>query len=286
MRALGRSLLIPAGLALAGGILLLLSGAGSSPPGLVGYTFQAINANPLLLNNHGNIVFAQNVSDGVTVKPCWWSWSAENGLRLFYDPADIWTLPLGATTLPAQSLINGGSIQSGDTGAMMFGNNGEFTATLIANTSEPSARGCAIMKGHVGSLAGKPTSVPVVGGVPHNMFLDVGPTYGNQFYFILATGLGTRPGFPHPLNFGITVPMNFDPTWTTISQAFVNTALWTNTLFVTDATGKPLGAPAISFNMPPGFPGFLGTTLKHSALLFDGALVGTYATEPTTCYLY
>ena len=41
LRALGRSLLWPAGAALAVGVVLLAAGAGSSPPGLVGYTFAA-----------------------------------------------------------------------------------------------------------------------------------------------------------------------------------------------------------------------------------------------------
>src|SRR6186713_774053 len=41
LRAVGRSLLWPAGTALVVGILLLLAGAGSSPAGLVGYTFAA-----------------------------------------------------------------------------------------------------------------------------------------------------------------------------------------------------------------------------------------------------
>jgi cytochrome c-type biogenesis protein CcmF len=41
LRALGRSLLWPAGTALVVGILLLLGGAGTSPAGLVGYTFGA-----------------------------------------------------------------------------------------------------------------------------------------------------------------------------------------------------------------------------------------------------
>src|SRR3954452_9792313 len=39
MRALGRSLVVPGALALAAGIVLLLAGAGSSPAGLIGYTF-------------------------------------------------------------------------------------------------------------------------------------------------------------------------------------------------------------------------------------------------------
>jgi cytochrome c-type biogenesis protein CcmF len=39
VRALGRSLIVPAALALAAGIALLLAGAGSNPAGLVGYSF-------------------------------------------------------------------------------------------------------------------------------------------------------------------------------------------------------------------------------------------------------
>jgi len=41
LRALGRSLIWPACVAVAVGLVLLLGGAGSSPPGLVGYTFAA-----------------------------------------------------------------------------------------------------------------------------------------------------------------------------------------------------------------------------------------------------
>jgi cytochrome c-type biogenesis protein CcmF len=41
LRALGESLLWPAGVALATGVLLLVAGAGSNPAGLVGYTFGA-----------------------------------------------------------------------------------------------------------------------------------------------------------------------------------------------------------------------------------------------------
>jgi hypothetical protein len=79
------------------------------------------------------------------------------------------------------------------------------------------------------------------------------------------------------------VPIDFDPVWANGSLLAANTTLYTNTLWFTNAAGE--GPLPIRFNFPPGFPSYLGTTLKHSALLFDNSLVGTYATEPATVHL-
>jgi hypothetical protein len=178
---------------------------------------------------------------------------------------------------------------SGDGNPAGFTEDGNFVLRPSQNN------GACILRGHVGSLQGKPSAVPAAGGVPHTMDFDVGPAFGNNFYFILATAQGTDVGFPHPLNFGVHVPIDYDPLWTGVSLSFNNTAIWFDSFGVTDVNGLPVSLAnfpnpaAPSFNIPlanPDFLSFQGTTIKHSVILFDGALVGTHATEPATCHLY
>ena len=260
------------------GNVAVIAREGTPVPGLPGYVIGNIAgganfSSSQRANDRGQVIFNIPINNGALQPIALFTWDPLHGLQLQLVGGDAF----GGGTVNAA--LAPSPFASGDGNPAGFSENGDFAVapSLVGG-------GAFIARGHVGSLNGTPSAVPVVGGTPHNMKLDVTPTYGNQFYFILATGLGTDVGFPHPLNFGITVPIDYDGVWTSVSQAWVNTALWTNTLFVTDVNG--VGVLPISFNMPPGFPGFLGTTLKHSALLFDGALVGTFATEPTTCYLY
>lgn len=94
---------------------------------------------------------------------------------------------------------------------------------------------------------------------------------------MLATSLGTRPGFPSPLGPQL-IPLVFDATWTNLSVSFVNTAVWSGTFGFTDAAGNGVG-PA-SFTLPTGLPGLVGLSLHHAVVLFDGSLVSTYVSEP------
>jgi len=123
----------------------------------------------------------------------------------------------------------------------------------------------------------------VTGGVPQFFSVDAGPTQAFKFYVILATSLGTEPGFTSPLG-PQNIPLNFDILWTQLSLDAANSAIWINTLGITDASGKGIGAAG--FVMPAGYPGFLGTTLHHAAVLLDFTLTQTFVTEPVPCYLY
>lgn len=264
------------------GNVVVIAREGDPAPGIPGYVLGSINgvtnfSSSMRANDRGQVMFNITVNNGVLQPNALFSYDPLHGLQLQLFAGDVFGGGTVNASLPPSPFA------SGDGNPVGFTENGDFA---IAPTLAPSGTGSFIARGHVGSLQGTPSAVPVTGGVPFTMTLDVTPTYGNQFYFILATGLGTDVGFAHPLNLGVHVPIDLDPVWTNVSQSFANSALWTNTLFVTDATGKPLGGGPISFNMPPGFPSFLGTTLKHSALLFDISLVGTFATEPVTCYLY
>jgi hypothetical protein len=217
-----------------------------------------------------------------------WSWDAVNGLRPQAATGDV----IGGLTLTSASTPL--QFPGGDGSTVGFTENGDWVASFSGTIAGPSSSR-SIVRGHVGSLQGKPSAVPAAGGVPHTMNFDVGPAFGNNFYFILATAQGTDVGFPHPLNFGVHVPIDYDPLWTGVSLSFNNTAIWFDSFGVTDVNGLPVSLAnfpnpaAPSFNIPlanPDFLSFQGTTIKHSVILFDGALVGTHATEPATCHLY
>jgi hypothetical protein len=185
---------------------------------------------------------------------------------------------IGGGTVDFPNTVNG--FASSDGNPMGFNDDGDFVGRPSFPTATP---GACIVRGHVGSLQGTPTAVPVAGGVPHFFSLDCGPACGGQFYLVLATSMGTRPGFSSP--FGPqTIPLNFDTLWTQLSMEAANSPLWFNSLGFTDAQGKGIGVSG--FMMPPGFPGLIGTTVHHAALIVDFSLTSTFVTEPVPLHLY
>lgn len=263
----------------------LVAREGDAAPGLPGFFLGSVSAGTVMLDEHGDIVFGSNtVTDNgapAITRSTYWCWTEQNGLRLFFDPIDSMAFPLGATTL-ANGYNSSGSIQSGDSGSVMFGANGDAAIVVTSNSAEAPAKGFAVVRAHVGSLVGKPSAVPVGGGTPHLLDIDVGPNYGLQFYLVLATSMGTRPGFPHPFNGALNTPLNYDPLWTQLSFSAFNSSMWVNTLGITDLAGKGVAA----FNMPAGYPGFMGTTLHHAAIIVDFSIFGTFVTEPSAVKLY
>ena len=165
---------------------------------------------------------------------------------------------------------------AGDSANTLLTADGDFAGMLLFQGADASTLGFAQLRGHLGALVGTPASVPVAGGVPQTFALDAGPAEAGRIYFLLASSLGTRPGFLSPLG-PQTIPLNFDPLWTLLSIQAANSPIWVASIGITDAQGR--GGPA-AFVMPPGIPGFLGTSLHHAAVLFDGALNSTYVTEP------
>ena len=267
------------------GSTTLIAREGDAVPGMPGWFFGTsagtmnfgVSGTPRV-NDRGQVLFQIAINQGVAAltNSALCSWDPLHGLQLqlFGDQTigDVW----GGNMVTSANLP--AAWPSNDGNCVCFTENGDFAVFPGV------VGGSMIARGHVGSLNGTPSAVPVGGGTPHNLTLDVTPAYGNQLYYILATGLGTDVGFPHPLNGAINVPIDFDPLWTMVSLNAANSPLWANSLGFLDANGKAV--LPISFNMPAGFPTFLGLTVKHSALIFDGALVGTYATEPTTVELY
>jgi hypothetical protein len=217
------------------------------------------------------------------------AWTPEHGARAFYVQGDTFTVAGNPYVTTAAANFQSTISNSSDGSSLHFNNNGDVCTKLFAGSQN------AVVRGHVGQLMATPASVPAAGGVSHALNLDFGPALANNFYIVLASSGGTRPGFGHPLNPLVNVPINFDPLWITVSYSFNNTAIWFDSFGVTDANGKAVSLPnfpnlaAPSFNVPlgdPDFMSFAGTTVHHTALTFDAALVGTGATEPAAVRLY
>ncbi|MBL8729327.1 MAG: hypothetical protein JNM25_12895 [Planctomycetes bacterium] len=259
---------------------------GDAAPGIAGgvigrttsYNFAAGDA---MGNELGQILIkCRVVIGGTTDTEAFYSYDPVHGLRLQLQQGDnLGSNPntqgvLGNFLMPASSPSN-------DSSPLGFTNHGDFVIKPAFTGTQLQG----IVRGHVGSMIAEPSSVPVAGGVPQNFHIDCGPTQAGQLYLVLATGLGTRPGFVSPFG-GQAVPLNPDPIWTDLSLNNPNSIVWPGTLGFLDANGKNI-TPA-SFVMPPGFPVFLGTTLHHAVIAFDinFGLQTTYASEPSGVLLY
>lgn len=247
---------------------------GQAVPGMPGFTFADGSASVLAMTPRRHVLLFQSVTDGVQSFGAWFAWTPEHGLRLWYDPRTSWTTTLGTSTSSVVLGVQTGT--SGDTTNLCLNADGDFAGQLLFQGADAAALGTAQVRGHLGALVATPASVPVAGGVPQTFALDAGPANGGRIYFLLASSLGTRPGFLSPLG-PQTIPLNFDPLWTVLSIQAANSPIWVASIGITDPLGR--GGPA-AFVMPAGNPGFLGTTLHHAAVLFNGALVSTYVSEP------
>lgn len=258
------------------GNLQMLAREGDPVPGMTGYTFQGITSNPLLRDG-GGVLMNLAVTDGTLFPTVLLGYTPQTGTRIMIDQTESVTTTLGTGTI--STLSSNAGFGGGDGGQSMFNNQGDFTYRPNL-TGAPSA---CIIRSHLGSFLAKPSAVPVAGGVPQNFVIDAGPANANSLYLVLASGLGTRPGFGSPLG-PQNIPLNFDPLWTLLTINAANSPIWINSLGFTDATGKGLGAA--SFVMPAGYPSFLGATIHHAALIIDGTLTSTFATEPSALKFY
>lgn len=247
---------------------------GDPVPGMPGFFFGDLASATLAATQLGDVLLFASVSNGVP-RNVTLQHTAQHGWRLFFDTTDPFAAPAGTTTQP--TIFAGAIGPTADNTIWLVNNQGDVGCVVAAATSEVNVFGCTYKRGHIGSLIAKPGVVPATGGVPQQFVLDCGPGNANRFYLLLATGVGTRPGFPSPLGPQL-VPLNYDLTWTQLSLSFVNSNVWSGTFGFTDANGKGVG-PA-SFTLPTGVPGLAGTSLHHAAVLFDTSLVSHYVTEP------
>ena len=230
-----------------------------------------LNDNDAVLINVAGVGDATQTNWGI---PATIGWDPDHGSRAFYVQGDTFTV--AGNPWPTTSAANFNIFSSGDGASLQFNNNGDVCVKLFNGSQN------AVARGHLGSMISEPASVPVTGGVPHNFHLDCGAGHASELFVILASGAGSRPGFPNPLNLTQTIPLNFDTTWTQLSFDMANTVVWQGTFGLTDANGQA----SANFTLPPGFPYLIGTTLHHAAVLFDLSLVGTVVTEPSSVRIY
>lgn len=250
------------------GGVTLIAREGSPVPGLPGFVFGSMAgtanfATTMRCNERGMIVWNGQINNGTADRNAFFSFDPLHGVQLQLMATD--PLGVGTVSLPASVNPSAGS----DGNALGFDDDGDFVnlATLAASA------GTVLLRGHVGSLDARPSAIAATGGT-HSFALDCTPAHGFEFYIILASSSGTRPGFPSPLG-PQTVSLNFD-SWTQLSLDLANTFVWNNTLSFTDG----LGRATASFTLPPGIPGLQGLSLHHAAVLFDASLLSTLATEP------
>ena len=227
------------------------------------------------VNRNGQVMItSMRVNDGTNELRVLLSWDPVHGLQTQLVENDLFD---GETVgfLPGSILQFPGA---GDGSPLGFSSNGDFVTVPNSATSANF-----LARGHVGSLIGTPSSVPVTGGT-QNFQIDAGPANAFSFYIVLASDQGTRPGFLNPLNPTLNVPLNLggSPDWIQLSFDLANSVVWGNTLFVTDGNGQATA----NFSFPAGFPMFQGITLHHAAALFDLSLVGTFVTEPVALKIY
>ena len=138
----------------------------------------------------------------------------------------------------------------------------------------------AVVRGHSGMLVAKPASISVVTGGTQTFAIDAGPAKAFNFYVVIGTQSGTRPGFVLPQFGALNIPLNFDG-WTQLSLDLANSSVYTNSIFLTDANGQATAA----FNLPGGLaPGSM--LLHHAAVGLDFSLMETFVTEPGALKLY
>jgi hypothetical protein len=247
------------------------------PPSVNGpWTFNQFNngSNNVLLNGHGDLMFQASVTDTVVTKNVLLCSSAGLGLQLLLDYNDSFTTGLGSSTV--QSVSSNAGFNSGDGGQSHFNNQGDFV--VKPNFLAPVT--AAVIRGHVGSLQAKPSSISALAGGTQNWSIDCGPAQANNIYVVLGSMSGTRPGQPSPLGPQL-IPLNFD-SWTQLSLNLADTAVYANSLWFLDAQGRSTA----SFNLPPALPGAQGLQLHHAVVVLDGNLASTFVSEPNALKIY
>ncbi|MBL8729326.1 MAG: hypothetical protein JNM25_12890, partial [Planctomycetes bacterium] len=228
-----------------GGNLGLLAREGDPVPGMAPsgngpWKFGNMTAGPQTpnLNQRGFVLFENTVSDGIATRNMWFGYTPALGIVRMLGDTDTFTTSLGTGTWNTISTASG-SNHSGDVSPKWFDNNGDFVAKLFLN----GAAQAAIVRGHLGSLVAEPSAVPVAGNVPHSFHIDLGVAQANRLYLVLATSMGTKPGFQSPFGPQV-VPLNIDPLWTDLSLQGSNSIVWPNSLGFLDANGKGIGPSA------------------------------------------
>jgi hypothetical protein len=112
------------------------------------------------LNGRGQVLFQNTLTDGVATRNVYLSYDPVLGIQLQLDNTDTFTTALGSGAWT--TLGSSGNFNNSAGGSAWFTDNGDFGQ----RTNVAAPVGALVFRGHVGSLAAKPASVPVAGGGP------------------------------------------------------------------------------------------------------------------------
>ncbi|MEZ6038584.1 MAG: hypothetical protein R3F29_13970 [Planctomycetota bacterium] len=227
------------------------------------------------LNSAGQLLFNQSAFDGTTNGTFYMIYDPIHGLQALVEGGESYTTSQGTDT-GTYSYSTAGASNSGDGSPSWFNGNGDVVFRQGLNGGLLAA----LVRGHTGQFVAKPASFSIAAGGTQTFVVDAGPANAFNFYAIVGTQSGTRPGTVIPPLGLLNIPLNFD-SWTAMSIDLFNTPVYSNTLWFTDANGQATG----SFNLPAGLP--LGLTqLHHAAVGLDINLMETFVTEAGALRLY
>lgn len=259
--------------------LTLLAREGDVVPGLAPSTngpwkFSNISqgTNTPYLTDRGTVLVQLTVSDTVASRNLVFGYTPTLGLHVQLDDTDTFSTIMGSGSWT--SFSSAGGFNSGDAGPAWINNSGDYANRIGLAGNLTSA----IVRGHVGSIAGTPSSLSATTGGAFVMDLDCGAANAGNFYLVASSAHGSRPGFPF---YGLNVPLNID-WWFQVSLSNINSSVFSNSFGVLDAQGKATS----TFNFPAGWPVFAGLDLRFAAVAMNPSGVFTYATEPANLLMY
>jgi hypothetical protein len=261
------------------GNLTLLAREGDTVPGMAPstngpWTFSQINqgTNTPYLTDRGTVLVQLTVTDTVVSRNLVFGYTPVLGLHVQLEDTDSFATTLGTGTWTSYG--SAGGFNSGDAGPAWINNNGDYVNRLGLDGNLTAA----IVRGHVGSIAGTPSSLSATTGGAFVMDLDCGTANAGNFYLVASSAHGTRPGFPF---YGLNVPLNID-WWFQVSLSNINSAVFSNSFGVLNAQGRATS----TFNFPAGWPSFAGLDLRFAAVVMTPSFAFTHATEPANLLMY
>lgn len=245
------------------GNLQLVLREGDVAPGTGGAVFGQTTGWSMVMNNKGQLIVINSVVGG-PANSCTFMWDPIVGLvplLVFND-----TLEVQPGVFKNMTTSGGIQFSNGNSRPLSFSDTGDYT--LRVSTTDGAS---TIVRGHVGTLFGAPSTISVASGGVHNLYVDGGASRAGMTYFVAGSATGTSPGF----NVGpIHVPLNSDA-YFNLTLSLPNQGAFLNTLGTLDSSGRAKAGLAI----PGGFPILLGITLDHAWLGFDTNTFFVFASE-------
>lgn len=251
------------------GSLALVAREGDVAPGTGGGVFGSMSGQSMLMNNAGQLLFANSLIGGASPGSSMWAWDPTHGLTAAVLSAD----PLETQPGVFVNMTSAGGVQfsNGNGRPLSLADDGDFVVR-VGDTSG----GSNIVRGHIGDLYAAPEFVSVTTGGVHKIYLNTDPSNAGLTYLI-GGSFSDSPGFSVAGKF---VPLNPDA-YFFFSIQNANLGVYSNTIGVVDAAGRAKA----NITIPSGIGVLQGLHLFHAAMGFNGGGTLKFATEATSLTL-